>query len=106
MGDYMNKGHGWTLVTKTQTINQGETILYGAIIHASADGGYVSLYEGLDAGSGRLIGTYHTLAVLNLTLDLLGIRLDRGLHVVIGDDVTSCLLIWDPFVDEGPERTS
>lgn len=70
-------------------VNEGETFLAGVDVLASAAGGDVTLYEGLDTSSGRKIGTFKGDA--NITNQIRfnpPLRLERGLYVDVGSNIT------------------
>lgn len=93
----MQNGVGFTRLTADGVVNEGHTILYGLHIEASIAGGDVSVYEGLDSESGRLLGTFKENANDH---DILSfphpVYLDRGLYVDIGSNVTAVSLFWLP----------
>lgn len=93
----MNYGIGFTRLTQDNIVNEGATWLYGWHIQASADGGDVSFYEGLDSSSGRLLATVKALANdPNPFITHIPFFLDRGLYVDIGSNVTAVTLFWLP----------
>jgi len=98
----MQKGAGFTRLTADGIVNEGQTLLFGIHIEASTAGGDVSLYEGNDSQSGRLIGTFkdnltnHEVKNFNVP-----VYLDRGLFVDIGSNVTAITVFWLPVRNEG-----
>jgi len=97
----VQEGVGFTRVTASRVINEGQTLLFGALILVSVTGGSISLYEGTDASSGRLIATVEGEA--NITHQLkfnTPLYLDRGLYVSVGSNVTEATVIWLPLVGE------
>lgn len=93
----MQNGTGFTRLTADGIVNEGATLLFGLHIEASTAGGDVSLYEGMDSGSGRLIGTFKENANDHDVLSFpVPIFLDRGLYVDIGSNVTAVTLFWLP----------
>ncbi len=92
----MFRGHGWARVTGDKIVNAGPMILWGIVLRVSTTGGDVTLYEGLDTESGRLIDTFEGIANESRPVNLFGLRLDRGLYVDVGSNVDSLLVIWDP----------
>lgn len=96
------KGIGFSRVTQDSIINEGQSVVYGLKIEASVDGGDVSLYEGLDASSGRLEGTYKALQNDRKPFGFpVGIYFDRGIYVDIGSNVTAVTIYWLPLRMEG-----
>jgi hypothetical protein len=70
-------------------VNEGETLLLGIDVLASSAGGDVTVYEGLDAESGRKVGTYKGAAnVTNPIRFNPPLFLDRGLFLDIGTNIT------------------
>jgi hypothetical protein len=97
----MAHGVGWTYVTADQIVNQGETLLHSIILLTSAAGTGVTLYDGLDAVSGRSLGPFEGAANISFSHTFpKPLRLDRGLFVDIGTNVTGVLVVWEPLKDE------
>jgi len=95
------EGVGFTRITASRVINEGQTLLFGVLILVSVTGGSVSLYEGTDATSGRLIATVEGEA--NITHQFVfstPLYLDRGLYVSVGSNVSEATIIWLPLVGE------
>ncbi|GAH98244.1 unnamed protein product, partial [marine sediment metagenome] len=95
-------GHGWQYITADRIVNEGETLLYQILINASADGGDISVYEGLDAQSGRLVGTFVSLQNHMSSINFHGIFLDRGLFIDVGTSITGVLVIYDTLREVNP----
>lgn len=90
-------GVGFTRITSDQIITEGTSLFFGVSIEASADGGDVSVYEGLDSSSGRLIGTFKELANVHTPQVFpYPIACDRGIYVDIGTSVTAVTVFWLP----------
>ena len=62
----------------------------------STTGGDVTIYDGLDASSGRLIATIKGTANVSSILDFGGLQLDRGLFIDIGSNVSEVTAVFDP----------
>lgn len=78
-------------------VNEGPTLLFGVIIEASTAGGDVSIYEGLDTSSGRLMSVLTELVTSRFPKTFpTPVYLDRGLYVDIGSNVTAVTLFWLP----------
>lgn len=93
----MQFGVGFTRFISDGIVNEGQTLLYGIHIEASVAGGDVSLYEGLDTGSGRLLGIFKDNANNHEPKSFVPpVFLDRGLYVDIGSNVTAVTLFWLP----------
>ena len=98
----MQNGIGFSRITQDGIINEGQSLVFGLKIEASADGGDVSLYEGLDTGSARLEGTYKALANDRKPFSFPApIYFDRGIFVDIGSNVTAVTIYWLPVRNEG-----
>lgn len=96
-----NDGCGWAWVKVDTIVNEGETLLHGCVILASAAGGEVQLFDGLDADSGRLIARIKGNA--NESIPILfykPLRLDRGLFVDVIASVSGILVFYDPVSNE------
>ena len=89
------KGYGWAYTTADYLVLDHPLILKGIVLLVSTTGGDVTLYEGGDTASGRLIGRFEAIADQSTPIDLFGLRLERGLYVDIGSNVTSILVIYD-----------
>jgi len=93
----MYSAFGFTQIKSDQIVNEGHTLLAGFIIEASADPGDVSLYEGLDASSGRYFGKFKGLTNDSKPIIFpVPVYFDRGLFVDVGSNVTGVTLIWAP----------
>ena len=78
-------------------VNQGPTLLYGLDILASAVGGDVTLYEGLDSLSGRKIGAYK--GTTNITIPIRftpELFLARGLYADVGSSISEVTIYYSP----------
>jgi len=63
----------------------------------SVTGGDITLYEGVDAVSGRQIARIEADADGSHLLTLpVGLRLERGLYAAVGSNVTEATLFWTP----------
>lgn len=88
---------GFTRITSSNIINEGATLLYGLLLLVSVASGDISLYEGLDASSGRLIAKIQGVAAVTLPIKFdQPLYLDRGLYVAIGSNVTETTILWMP----------
>jgi len=84
---------GWRTVTVDTLITTRPCILHGAVLLCSAVGGDVSLYEGQDADSGRLIVTLKGATTVSLPVSWVpGLLLERGLYVDVGSSFTQLQL--------------
>ena len=93
-------GYAYSPVSADTLLTSEPAFLGGLVVLASVDGGDVTLYDGLDAGSGRLIGRFEGLAnVSNPIIFPDAVPLDRGLFVDVGSNITEVLLLWRPLSD-------
>jgi len=69
--------------------------LHRVVLLVDNTGGDITIYEGLDATSGRKIATLKGLANVSLPVDFGGIQCSRGLYVDVGDNVIEYTVIYD-----------
>ena len=78
-------------------VNEGETLFYGVLLLVSTTGGDVTLYEGLDAYSGRKIGRFEGIADQSTPVIFsMPIYLERGLFIAVGSNVTEVTVFYQP----------
>jgi len=92
------QGHGWRLMEATGQVCDGPARLIRAILFAAHDGGDCTLYEGTGT-DGRKITQWRSVANHPHALEF-DIRCENGIHYVEGTAVNSCLVIFDPIVEE------
>lgn len=98
----MQQGSGFTRLTVDGIVNEGQTLLFGIHIEASTAGGDVTIYEGMDSQSGRILGVFKENLNNHEVKNIIPpVFLDRGLYVDIGSNVTAVTLFWLPVRDEG-----
>lgn len=86
-----------------QIINEGPTLLTGFQIHASVDGGLISIYDGLDAVSGFLVAHAAGWANdTNPTIFFSPIFLNNGLFVDIGANIHHASIYYVPLRGNSP----
>jgi len=86
-----------------QIINEGPTLLTGFQIHASADGGIVTVYDGLDATSGVIAA--HGVGWANDTNPIMfpsPVFLNNGLFVDVGANVHHVSVYFIPLRGNSP----
>lgn len=87
-------------ITATTLINEGQSLLHSVIILASAAGGDLTVYEGLDASSGRKVATVKGAANVSSQIRFSPpLLLARGLLVVIGSSITEATITWSPAAE-------
>ncbi len=85
-------------VTADTLVYEKGCLLQALTLLVSTTGGDIAVYDGQDANSGRLIGTFKATAnVSNCITFGGGIRCERGLFVDVGSNVSEALLCFDPF---------
>ncbi len=82
-------------ITSSQIINTGECNLHLIHFIGSGSGVTVSVYEGLDSSSGRLIAVLGGHATESRSVDFKGVQCDRGIYIALGTGVTNCTVIYD-----------
>ena len=90
-------GLGFERVTADNLLFPGPCLLGGLVLLVSVTGGDVSLYNGNDAQSGALIGTFKGEA--NISEPIIfpwPLRCERGLYVDVGSNVTELLVFYKP----------
>lgn len=98
----MQHGTGFTRLASDGIVNEGPSLLFGLHIEASTAGGDVSVYEGNDSASGRLIGTFKdNLTNHEVKSFIPPLYCDRGIYVDIGSNITAVTILWLPVRDEG-----
>ena len=97
---------GFTRITVDTLINEGETLLYGLIPLASGGAGVVTIYEGNDPVSGKILFLVNCLDVLTFPLIFpTPIYIDRGLYINLGANIASVTVLWKPALHEEYERS-
>ena len=95
----MSHASSWDRVTADTEVYHGACVLRMVNIKTSAAGGDVTLYDGLDAVSGRKIITL--VGKNNETNPIVfgrrGIAIENGLFVDVGSNVDEVLLVFDPI---------
>ncbi len=91
------RGHGYRYLTADEIVAEHPLILRGLVLLVSTTGGDVTLYDGLEAAGGRLIGRFEAIADQSTPIDLFGLHVEHGLFVDIGSNVTSVLVVYDPL---------
>jgi hypothetical protein len=90
-------------LTADQTVSEGPTLITGYSLEASADGGVVTLYDGLDALSGAEIQTVTGLNSDNRERDFsIPVLCNNGLFVDVGANVTAFTVYFVPLRGNSP----
>lgn len=92
----MIEGASWRRFTADAQVFKEHGLLHGIVLLTSVTGGDISLYEGADIGSGRLIDTFEGLADVSwICMFPKPLYLSRGLYLDVGSNVTSVLVIYE-----------
>ena len=95
---------GYTRITDSSLVNEGVTMLSAVSAKSAVSGssavdydGTLTLYEGLDANTGRVVMDVEVEPDDTLYVSFpFPLRLDRGLYVVLGTHVAEVTLFWAP----------
>lgn len=89
-------GHGWTRFTLDDFLGPGPLVVFGVYVRVSVTGASVTLYDGLDTGSGRSIMVIEGEANITKTITFPGgLKIERALYVDLGSNVDEVLVLWD-----------
>ena len=92
------EGVGFTRLTASGIVNEGQTLLYGVLLLTSVTGGDITLYEGTDAVAGRPFAKICADASITKSVNFsFPVYFDRGLYVSFGSNVTEVLISWLPL---------
>ncbi len=90
----------WDTFAADAIVHNGPCLLHGIVVLASAAGGDVTLYEGLDATSGHKVGTFKGGANLSNPVMLPAPRYcARGVYLDVGSNITEVQVGYTP-IDE------
>jgi len=89
-------GVQYSYLTADRLIERDPVILHSTTLLASTTGGDVTVYDGHDATSGRVVNVHEgTANECNTVTYGPGILLRDGLFVDIGSSVTGFLVVWE-----------
>jgi len=92
------KSNRFLCLDTSQIVYHKGLLLKGVVINCHASDGYSTLYDGLDATSGRKIGRINGQSKVSTPIDFgEGIRIERGLYVAFGDHTDQVIVYFDPF---------
>ena len=86
---------GWYQLTASGVVTRIPSKLLRVIVLVSVAGALTSVYEGLDAASGRLIGNFTAPVGTSFPIDFAGVYCDRGLCVVLAANVTEVTVVFE-----------
>ena len=88
----------WANVETSQVVYHKGLLLKELVINVHASDGYITVYDGLDATSGRSLGRFYGQSKVSTPIDFPdGLRLERGLYIELGDHADKVLVVFDPF---------
>lgn len=88
----------WVNVETSQVVCAKGLLLKSLIINTHAADGYITVYDGLDATSGRSLGRFYGQSKVSTPIEFPdGLRLERGLYIAMGDHADKVLVVFDPF---------
>jgi hypothetical protein len=85
-------------ITDDEIVTEGRGILYGFVFDVSVDGAAISIYDGLDSTSGRLL--FHCTGWAsdpNSVMFGVGIPFETGLYVTLATNVSDATLLFRPI---------
>ena len=92
------KSNRFVVIDTDSLVSAKGLLLKGIVLLTSVTGGDIVIYDGQDATSGRKICTFKGLANVSLPVSFgEGLRLERGLFIDVGSNVTEVLVFFDPF---------
>ncbi len=86
---------GFLYLTASSRVAFTHLRLLRVIVNVSVAGALTTVYEGLDAASGRVLCSVTAPVTLTNTVDLGGVYADRGLFVNMAADVTDVTLVFE-----------
>ena len=97
---------GYRYITDDELVTVGHGLLYGVFFDTSVDGDTISVYDGLDADSGRLIFHSSGWAVDPNVIPMPApVHYENGLYVVLSTNVTDATIFFSPIRGETIENT-
>jgi len=88
-------GFGFINSSISLVVSRTTVKLHTVVLLVSTTGGDITIYEGLDATSGRKIATLKGTANVSTPVDFGGIRCSRGLYVAVGSNVSEYTVIFE-----------
>lgn len=91
---------GWTYLVADGIVVRRPVRLEGINVNAAADADSVTLYHGLDSGSGRIIGTFKALAALSLLQNFLPpLPCPNGIYAVFNATCSNVTILWSVIAE-------
>ena len=86
---------GWTYLTASGIVARRPVRLEGFVVNGAADADSMTLYSGLDATAGRIIGTFKALTAVTLVQNLIPpIPCMNGIYAVFNDTCANVTVFW------------
>jgi len=86
---------GWTYLADDGIVARRPCRFEGVAVNAGTNGGSVTLYSGLDATSGRLIGVFKALATATMVQNLIPpIPCMNGIYAVLNATCDNVTVFW------------
>ena len=88
---------GWSRVGVSGRVTADRAKVWGIVVIPSAAAAVTSLYDGLDASSGRQFGPFHVSTKTSTPFMFpYPINFDRGIYVDLTTNMTAVIVIWEP----------
>jgi len=91
----MQKGNNWINGNTSQIITEHPAILKGILVSASADITELTVYDGLDASSGRLFKCIDCTVGFSLAFDCFEAQMMRGIYVAVDAKIGCYTIIYE-----------
>ncbi len=94
------RGASWKRITADGVLFTGDALLHEVLLYASTYPASVLLYDGLDAISGRLIGTFRPPAGEIYPVPFpCPLHIETGLYADLVDNMVECGAVWSELAD-------
>ena len=91
----------WTYLTDDGIVARRPCRLEGVNVNASTNGGSVTLYSGLDANAGRIIGVFKALSTVSMIQNFLPpLPCPSGIYAVLDATCEKVTVFWSVVVGE------
>jgi len=86
---------GYKRITNDELVTEGKGLLWGFVFDTSVSGDTISIYDGLDASSGKL--AFHCMGLTNVPNAVMlpvPVPYENGLYVVLSTNVTDATILF------------